>query len=141
MALCGAFGMLFYVPIMTILNLNHIALHVEDLDASTVFYRDKLGLLPIKRPDFDFPGAWFRLGISQELHLIAGRTEPVASHSRKTHFALEVEDVEEARKYLALSGLNMVGPKKRPDGAWQIFITDPDGYWIECCSFQNSAAL
>ena len=39
-------------------DLNHIALHVEDLEASMEFYGEKLGFEPIPRPDFDFPGAW-----------------------------------------------------------------------------------
>ena len=58
---------------MKILELNHIALHVADLERSVAFYREVLRLVPIPRPAFDFPGAWFQLGAVQELHLIGGR--------------------------------------------------------------------
>ena len=51
---------------MEILDLNHVAIHVSDLSASISFYKDKLGLEQIARPDFDFGGAWFRLGTRQE---------------------------------------------------------------------------
>ena len=39
-------------------DLNHVALHVSDLDASRKFYGELLGLEKIKRPDFNFPGEW-----------------------------------------------------------------------------------
>ena len=53
---------------MNIAQLNHVAIHVADVERSLVFYRDVLRLEPIPRPAFTFPGAWFQLGIDQELH-------------------------------------------------------------------------
>ena len=58
---------------MKILELNHVAIHVADVERSSAFYRDVLRLEMIPRPAFDFPGAWFRLGAAQELHLIGRR--------------------------------------------------------------------
>ena len=48
-------------------DLNHVALHVADLEASMEFYGETLGLELIERPAFDFPGAWYRLGEAQEI--------------------------------------------------------------------------
>ena len=48
------------------------ALHVEDVDRTIRFYTDVLGLSQIPRPNFQFPGAWFRIGADQELHIIGG---------------------------------------------------------------------
>jgi lactoylglutathione lyase len=62
---------------MEFLQLNHVALHVADIERSAAFYRDVLKLEPIPRPAFTFPGAWFRLGGDQELHLIGERTREV----------------------------------------------------------------
>lgn len=91
-----------------------------------------LELKPKKRPDFDFEGAWFQLGPTRELHLLAGREREVVSHGRGAHFAFEVPDIEEARQQLLAKGIEIAqGPQRRPDGAWQIFLLDPDGYWIE----------
>jgi catechol 2,3-dioxygenase-like lactoylglutathione lyase family enzyme len=117
---------------MHIIELNHVALEVADLSSSILFYR-QLGLPLIPRPAFDFKGAWFRLGSVQELHLIAGREKPVNSAKRGSHFALRVQSLEEAIESLRKSGIAFQGPFDRPDGARQIFLTDPDGYVIELC--------
>ncbi len=47
---------------MTHYELNHVALHVADVEKSCEFYRDTLKLEPDERPAFDIPGAWFWLG-------------------------------------------------------------------------------
>ena len=118
---------------MQIKTLDHVALHVADLQTSETFYRDVLRLEQMPRPDFDFPGAWFRLGAAQELHLIAGRDENVQSHSRGTHFAVEVTDIDVWESHLQKVGANIRQKNFRPDGATQIFIEDPDGHFVELC--------
>ena len=35
---------------MDIIDLNHVAIHVKDLDTSVDFYGEKLGLPPMTRP-------------------------------------------------------------------------------------------
>ena len=114
-------------------DLNHIALHVSNLESSKKFYGDLLGLEKIKRPNFDFPGEWYRLGNSQELHLIAGRIDKVNSSTRGNHFALGVKSMDDTEKFLKERGLNHTPRQTRPDGAYQIYCEDPDGYWIEFC--------
>src|SRR5215510_2738334 len=89
-----------------IVELNHVALLVSDVKRSCDFYGEVLGLEPMARPAFDFPGAWFRLGSVQELHLIGGM--PVArgtEQPRGNHFALRVEDLEAWRQFLQPLGL------------------------------------
>lgn len=116
---------------LTVLELNHVALHVQDVPASCHFYGELLGFKSLKRPDFDFPGAWFALGPHQELHLIGDRLQTVHSHHRGNHFALKVASIHQTIIYLRSVGLDFLGPKKRPDGMWQIFLTDPDGHVLE----------
>ena len=86
-------------------DLNHIALHVSNLEASNKFYGELLGLEKIKRPDFDFPGEWYRLGKSQELHLIAGRVDKVNSSTRGNHFALGVKNMDLTEVFLKDKGI------------------------------------
>lgn len=70
---------------MRIVELNHVAIHVSDVETSCEFYRNVLQLESLPRPAFTFPGAWFRLGAQQELHIIGERGEPVHSHNRGNH--------------------------------------------------------
>ncbi|MFT5128331.1 MAG: catechol 2,3-dioxygenase-like lactoylglutathione lyase family enzyme [Rhodothermales bacterium] len=116
---------------MEILDLNHVALHVADADASCHFYGEVLELPSKARPAFGFPGGWFALGPVRELHLIGGRDNAVNSASRGNHFALEVASLAESEAFLRSKGLDIQGPQTRPDGALQLYITDPDGYSIE----------
>ena len=116
---------------MKIQELNHVAIHVSDVEQSIRFYREVLRLEPIPRPAFTFPGAWFRLGANQELHIIGDRTQPVFSHNRGNHFALQVDDLDAWERHLDSLGAKRLPRKRRPDGAWQVFLRDPDDHVIE----------
>jgi catechol 2,3-dioxygenase-like lactoylglutathione lyase family enzyme len=124
---------------MKIRELNHIAIHVTNVDKSSAFYRSVLQLESLRRPAFDFPGAWFRFGVSQELHLIGDRGNPVFSSNRGNHFALMVDDIDQWANHLHASGADFAPKKQRPDGAWQIFLRDPDGHVIELFTPPSSA--
>ncbi len=116
---------------MTVLELNHVAIHVTDVQRSGEFYRLALRLDPIPRPAFTFPGAWFRLGTHQELHLIGQHGEPFSPTNRNNHFALRVDDLDAWERHLKSVGAGFAPKKQRPDGAWQVYVTDPDGHTIE----------
>jgi lactoylglutathione lyase len=116
---------------MKVHELNHVAIHVRDVEASCEFYKAVLQLEQIPRPAFTFPGAWFRMGMHQELHLIGERTEAVHSHNRGNHFALRVDDLDAWEAHLAKASADFRPRKMRPDGAWQVFLRDPDGHMIE----------
>jgi catechol 2,3-dioxygenase-like lactoylglutathione lyase family enzyme len=116
---------------MNIYELNHVAIHVEDVERSCAFYRDVLKLEKLPRPAFDFPGAWFRLGAGQELHLIGRSITAVPAINSNSHFALRVDDIAAWEKHLRQTGAEHRPRKLRPDGASQIFLRDPDGHFIE----------
>jgi lactoylglutathione lyase len=115
-------------------QLNHVALHVKDVEQSTAFYRDVLRLEQIPRPAFSFPGAWFRLGADQELHLIGERDCDVVSHNRSNHFALLVDDFDAWERYLIDKQVKFAPRRTRPDGALQLYVIDPDGHYVELCT-------
>lgn len=125
---------------MKFLQLNHVALHVVDVEKSTAFYRDVLRLEQIPRPAFSFPGAWFLLGADQELHLIGERDREVVSHNRSNHFALLVDDFDGWEKYLIDKGVNIAPRRMRPDGALQLYVIDPDGHYVELCTLPPSGS-
>ena len=116
---------------MTIRELNHVAIYVTDVERSTEFYKGALRLEVLPRPAFTFPGAWFRLGTNQELHLIANHGAPFFPSHDKNHFALQVDDLEQWERHLKTVGASFSAKKQRPDGAWQVFLRDPDGHVIE----------
>lgn len=113
-----------------IVALNHVGIHVEDVERSETFYREVLGLTKIYRPEMSFPGAWLQLGTAQELHLIGKNSSPDIPPSER-HFALEVEDAEAWVEHLQRLDIEIDGPGRRPDGAIQVFFRDPDGHVIE----------
>lgn len=119
-------------PGIQVVELNHVALDVAEVEASVRFYGGALGLPALPRPAFSFPGAWFRLGPRQELHLIGDRGRAVGE--RSGHFALQVADIHAAAARLRAEGVAFRGPKPRPDGALQIFTADPDGNVVELCA-------
>lgn len=116
------------------MQLNHVAIHVTDVDRSERFYRGVLRLEAMPRPNFSFPGAWFRLGVDQELHLIGDAKYPHVEQHRGNHFALLIDDVEAWHSHLQIANVEFQAPRQRPDGATQIFLADPDGHFIELCT-------
>ncbi|MEX0654117.1 MAG: VOC family protein [Phycisphaeraceae bacterium] len=121
---------------MKITQLNHVAVHVVNLAASERFYGEVLGLAQMDRPAFNFAGAWFRIGVDQELHLIARQPKDDEPYTIPTerHFALMVDDADAAAARLRERGVDFRGPNLRPDRAKQIFLRDPDGHVVELCS-------
>lgn len=117
-------------------HLEHVALDVADLAKSIAFYQSLFGLREI--PATVKGPRWLDLGRGIQLHLIPGRTVAV-SDNRKTHLALAVPDVDALMVELRRRKIPFTdffgAPDKytiaRSDGAKQIFVADPDGYWIE----------
>jgi catechol 2,3-dioxygenase-like lactoylglutathione lyase family enzyme/uncharacterized protein YunC (DUF1805 family) len=124
-------------------GIDHVTLVVKDLERSRQFYVEVLGLREVPRPAFSFAGSWFQAGKTQ-IHLILEFADsgpagnPVPEHlrsSRSHHVAFEVDDAAAAAGRLRKLRVPVVsGPKPRPDGYMQVFVTDPDGHVVELCS-------
>jgi catechol 2,3-dioxygenase-like lactoylglutathione lyase family enzyme len=117
---------------ITVTGYNHVALCVKDLKESTVFYRDVMGFEPLEVPENKrTTRSWFKITAGQELHLLSGRTFPVANNDpNMSHFSLTISDADPVEAYLKKLKMPYLR-QQRFDGAWQIFISDPDGYFIE----------
>lgn len=130
---------------MQIQAIHHVSLTVRDLDRSVRFYREILGLTPIDRPPFNFPGAWFAVGPAQHLHLIVhdGATFRGGRgiNTRDGHFAVRVGSYSQAVDFLRSKGyreeaaesdtLQMRLQPHATAGFPQIYILDPDHHVIE----------
>jgi len=107
-------------------KLDHASIRIQSLEQSRKFYEDVLGLQPLPRPDFGFPGKWYGLGEGQ-LHLIqndgkmAGHIDPTAPH-----FAIAVDDFGALRQKLKDAGLETLD-----FGGEQMWVLDPDGNTVE----------
>ena len=117
---------------ITILGYNHVALSVSNIDSSATFYREILGLTPIEVPEsLKAIRSWFKIVPGQELHLLAGRNKEVTNNDRNgAHFALTIPNADPVEAFLKTKGIPY-HRQQRFDKAWQIYVTDPDGYVIE----------
>jgi lactoylglutathione lyase len=118
-------------------EIDHVALHVRDLQKSTEFYSGTIGLEQVADPFKDGKHVFLRLSEHTQLHLIAG-AQGEMQHDMDVHFALRVQSVESFRALLDQKHVKYFSSKKeegamttRPDGVQQIYLQDPDGYWVE----------
>lgn len=117
--------------------INHIALHVSQLSRSTVFYQLVLGLDTIPEPFRDGKHTWLSLGAGVQLHLIEAPPAPVMP-LKHTHFCLSVPSVKafaDKLQKMKVAWEDWPGTPgaitTRKDGVQQLYLRDPDGYWIE----------
>ncbi|WP_137402282.1 VOC family protein [Echinicola rosea] len=131
--------LLFFICMSTFsqTKLNHIAVYVQDLKASAEFYGDFLALQEIEEPFKDGLHVWYSIGDSQ-LHLIEQQPWEIPTINKINHLCFSMEDFDgfiEKLKEHDISFEDWPGEKGkiniRPDGIRQIYIQDPNGYWIE----------
>lgn len=116
--------------------LNHIALYVVDLQKSSAFYQHVLLLPELPEPFHDGRHVWLRIGPHSQLHLIQGNK--AQEHDINTHLAFSVPSLASFMAHLDKrhvrygswkGNANQTTP--RPDGVQQIYLQDPDGFWLE----------
>jgi len=118
-------------------NFDHQSLVVTKLIETGDFYRDVLKLKEIQHPD-KAPGfRWFQINGNSQLHLI--KKDIIEFKKDKSiHLSVATKDLEPVLMHLMANEIdfyNWPGEKgsvsNRSDGVKQIYIQDPDGYWIE----------
>lgn len=118
-------------------QIDHSSLIVNNLDTTADFYSNILKLKEIPHPD-KAPGfRWFQVQGNSQLHLIYKDTVVMKKH-KSMHLCLSTPNLETFIKHLEDNDIeyeDWPGTKGavtlRTDGVRQIYLTDPEGYWIE----------
>ena len=115
------------------LQFNHFNFNVLDLDRSLTFYREALGLTPVREKEAE--DGSFKLvylgdgetGFSLELTWLRERTGPYDLGECEFHLAFVTDEFEALRaRHRAMGCVCFENPEM---GIY--FIEDPDGYWLE----------
>ena len=104
---------------------SRFMLHPRSFDRSVLFYRDVLGLHPMREfGQGDTRGIVFFLG-GGYLELTSGPVEPPAP---STELWLQVPDIEQTERKLRDAGVLIVeGATRKPWGLLELRASDPDG--------------
>lgn len=126
------------------LRLHHVSIVVRDLERSLRFYRDILGLQPLRRPDFPVRGAWLSCG-DRQVHLVVhdGQTFRDSDNvdNNDGHFALNTDDFDALVDLLAANGFRedaadgdphrLLVKRSGAAGFAQLYLLDPDRNIVE----------
>lgn len=133
------------LPPISIGGLDHIVLRVGDMERSVAWYRDVLGLEPVRLDEWragDAPFVSMRVSPDTIVDLQLGDV----TGTNMDHFALVVTGVDEADLAAwAVSGRfgDHVAPPRRLFGSrgvgWGIYVRDPDGHGVELRTYHPRA--
>lgn len=118
-------------------HINHTAIYVIDIQKTSAFYSNIIGLDTVPEPFHDGKHIWYSTGAHSMLHVIQGATEKRAYYKNQ-HTCFTVPDFEIFLGKLQSANWpweDVAGKKNaittRIDGVHQIWLQDPDGYWLE----------
>jgi acyl-homoserine lactone acylase PvdQ/catechol 2,3-dioxygenase-like lactoylglutathione lyase family enzyme len=118
-------------------TLNHTAIYVVDLKKSGDFYQNIIGLDTIPEPFHDNAHIWMKTSPYSTLHIILG-ADKNKEYYKNQHTCFSVANFENFIFKLKQAGISfedVSGNKNsittRIDGVHQIWLQDPDGYWLE----------
>ncbi len=118
-------------------HFSHQTIFVTDLERAANFYEKVLQLKKIAEPFHDGKHVWFRISEHGQLHVVSGAKADIA-HDINIHLAFSVPSMEALPNIWTRPASNMaIGrriprrPQLRPDKVKQVYLQDPDGYWIE----------
>ena len=115
------------------ITFNHFNFNVLDLEKRLAFYKEALGLEPVREKNAD--DGSFKLvylgdgvtGFNLELTWLRDRKEPYNLGECEFHLAFHVDEFDEIHKHHEEMGCICY---ENP-GMGIYFIADPDGYWVE----------
>lgn len=119
-----------------IAGIAHMAIYVHDMEKSRAFYHDFLGYeepYHLDNPDGSLSMTFFKVNDRQYIEVFP---EKAPGTDRLNHIAIETDDIEAMRRYLAAKGAKV--PEKAGVGRIKnanFNITDPDGHTVEIVQY------
>ena len=117
--------------------LNHVAIYVVDLQKTAAFYDEMFGFDTIPEPFHDGKHIWYSIAPGVAMHVIQGADKP-KEYFLNQHTCFSVPSVDDFVAKLKAKNQHWYNSKgvldivtTRIDGVKQIWVTDPDGYYIE----------
>ena len=117
-----------------ITGIAHICFSVAKLEASLAFYTEQLGLslaFDFRNDAGERTGVYLHVGGRNFIELFEGVPTARDDAQSYRHLCLEVDDMKETLAVLRARGVESTEMELGGDGAWQAWITDPDGNPIE----------
>ena len=118
-------------------KITHIAVYVQEIERSSEFYTKVFNFKEIEEPFKDGLHVWLNIGNNLSMHIIQAPWEPITIN-KNNHICFSVPDMVSFISNLSKLNVeysdwpgNRGKINVRPDGVQQIYIQDPDGYWIE----------
>ena len=119
-----------------ITGVSHMALYVHDMGKARAFYKDFLGFeepFCTTNKDGSLHVVWIKINDAQTVELFPEKT---AGSDRLNHIALETDDAQAMRAFLASRGVKV--PEKVGTGRignLNFNVTDPDGHTVEIVQY------
>jgi catechol 2,3-dioxygenase-like lactoylglutathione lyase family enzyme len=134
----ATFGILFSLKSQSNLKFDHQALPVNNLKITGDFYRDILGFKDIPAlVGTKYTHRWLANYEGKEIHLIFS-DEEIQKTPKQIHMAFSPEDFDKFTDHLKMNNVVFTNYKLevgvvqvRKDGIKQVWLRDPQGYWIE----------
>lgn len=123
-------------PVHRPVGLHEVVLEVADLEASTRFYEDLIGLRIVQRWGEDRPAVWFDMGDTSALGLWTAKAAIGALANGRggahVHFALRIPQgsIDAVQARLEALGHDVLRIEF-DDGNRSVYIDDPDGNCLE----------
>ena len=116
---------------MSVKQIHHVTMIVDNLERACDFYESVLGLEPVNMVNLDFPAQFYKVGERQQLHV----TEWDDVRSFRGHLCIQVDEFMPLFNKAKALGILDTGPwgktRMLPDGSMQMFVRDPAGNLIE----------
>jgi lactoylglutathione lyase len=118
-------------------RINHTAIYVMNIAKSADFYSNRIGLDTVPEPFHDGKHIWYKTAEHTMLHIIEGASAK-KEYYKNQHTCFTVPHFDNFVQNLLKDQWpfeDVAGNKNkittRVDGVHQIWLQDPDGYWIE----------